>query len=100
MNEELAPGHDVVMYWNVGAIPLASLELAYESLPKGGMVLIEGRFGDGPDRSLNRLTRRLTLVHPESGTRQETIANAKSAGFRRVRRERLGDVGWVIVGHK
>jgi acetylserotonin N-methyltransferase len=100
MNEEIAPGHDVVLYWNVGAIPLVSLELAHESLPKGGMVVIEGSFGDRPARSLNRLTRRLTLVYPESGTRRETIAHAKAAGFRRVRRERIADMAWVIVGHK
>lgn len=100
MSVEIAPGYDVIMYWNVGAIPLASLELAYRSLPEGGMVLIEGPFGDRPDRSVNRLTRRLMLVYPESGTRRETEADAKAAGFTRVERVRLKGAGWVIVGHK
>lgn len=100
MNEEIAPGHDVVMYWNVGAIPPRSLELAHRALPEGGMVLIEGPFGDSPGPSLNRLTRKLTLVHPESATREETIASAEAAGFTRVERRRIEGAGWVIVGHR
>ncbi|MHC4860860.1 MAG: methyltransferase, partial [Planctomycetota bacterium] len=100
MNQEIAPGYDVIMYWNVGAIPLESLKLAYGSLPKGGMVLIEGNFGGKPDRSLNRLTRRLTLVYPDCSTRQETVSNAREAGFIRVSRIRIKDTAWVIAGHK
>ena len=65
-----------------------------------GMVLIEGPFGDKADRSLNRLTRQLTLIYPDSGTRPETVANVRAAGFIRVRRVRIEDTAWVIVGHK
>jgi acetylserotonin N-methyltransferase len=100
MNEEIAAGYDVVMYWNVGAIRPESLRLAYESLPEGGMVLIEGTFGDRPNRSLNRLTRQLTLIYPDCSTRDETIANARRAGFRRVERERIEGLAWMVVGHK
>jgi acetylserotonin N-methyltransferase len=100
MNEEIAPGYDVIMYWNVGAITLRSLELAYRSLPRGGMVMIEGPFGDRAGRSLNRLTRKLTLVYPEPATRRETLADMRAAGFKRVRRRRIEKTAWVIVGHR
>jgi acetylserotonin N-methyltransferase len=100
MTKEIAPGYDVIMYWNIGAIPPKSLKLAYRALPRGGMVLIQGSFSGKKDASLGRLTRQLTLVYPEYYTWQETVANARAAGFVRVKRRRIKDTGWVIVGYK
>jgi hypothetical protein len=99
MTQEIAPGYDVIMYWDVGA-PLKSLKLAYRVLPKGGMVLISLASGGQVDRSLNLLTRKLTLVYPDHDAWQETIAKTKAAGFKRVKRIRIKDTAWVVTGYK
>jgi tRNA A58 N-methylase Trm61 len=99
MTQKIAPGYDVIMYWDVGA-PLKSLKLAYRALPKGGMVLISLASGGKVDRSVNLLTRKLTLVYPDHDTWQETIAKTKVAGFKRVKRTRIKDTAWVVTGYK
>jgi tRNA A58 N-methylase Trm61 len=99
MTQEIAPGYDVIMYWDVGA-PLKSLKLAYRALPKGGMVLISLASGGKVDRSVNLLTRKLTLVYPDHDTWQETIAKTRAAGFKRVKRIRIKDTAWVVTGYK
>jgi len=99
MTQKIATGYDVIMYWDVGA-PLKSLKLAYRALPKGGMLLISLASGGKVDRSVNLLTRKLTLVYPDHDTWQETIAKTKAAGFKRVKRIRIKDTAWVIIGYK
>jgi tRNA A58 N-methylase Trm61 len=99
MTQKIASGYDVIMYWDVGA-PLKSLKLAYRALPKGGMVLISLASGGKVDRSVNLLTRKLTLVYPDHDTWQETIAKTKAAGFKRVKRIRIKDTAWVVTGYK
>ncbi len=99
MTQEIAPGYDVIMYWDVGA-PLKSLKLAYRALPKGGMVLVSLASGGKVNRSVNLLTRKLTLVYPDHDTWQETIAKLKAAGFKRVKRIRIRDTAWVVTGYK
>lgn len=100
MDKEIAPGYDVVMYWNIGAISLKSLKLAFRAMPKGGMLVIQGGFSGRDDRSVNLLTRKLTLVYPDRISWQETVARAKAAGFRKVRRRYIKDTAWVVVGFK
>ena len=100
MNKEIAAGYDVIMYWDVGAIPLKSLKLAYRALPKDGMLLMSCASGGMVDRSVNLLTRKLTLVYPDHDTWQEAIAKTKAAGFKRVKRTRIKDTAWVVIGYK
>jgi cyclopropane fatty-acyl-phospholipid synthase-like methyltransferase len=100
MTREIAPGYDVIMFWDIGAIPPRSYKLAYRALPEGGMLLISGCFRDTVDRSVNLLTRRLTLVYPRHDTIQETIEYVKAAGFSHVKRVRIKDTARVVMGHK
>ena len=100
MTREIAPGYDVILFWDIGAIPQRSFALAYRALPRGGLVLVGGCFGDAVDRSLNLLTRELTLVYPDHDTVQQTVAKLKAAGFSRVRRTRIKDAGRVVIGNK
>ena len=100
MTREIAPGYDVIMFWDIGIIPPKSYTLAYRALPEGGMLLVGGCFGDGADRSVNLLTRRLTLVYPDHDTIRETVEKVKAAGFSRVKRVRIKDTARVIIGHK
>jgi len=99
MTKEIAAGYDVIMYWDVGAIPLKSLKLAYRALPKGGMLLISCASGK-EDQSVNLLTRRLSLIYPDHDSWQDTVATARAAGFSRVRRHRIKDTAWVVTAYK
>jgi tRNA A58 N-methylase Trm61 len=100
MTEEIAAGYDVIMYWDVGAIPLKSLKLSYQVLPNGGMLLMSCASRGRVDSSVNLLTRKLTLVYPDHDIWQDAIARTKAAGFKRVKRTRIKDTAWVITGYK
>lgn len=100
MTEEIAAGYDVVMFWDIGAVPTVSLNLAYRALPSGGLLLIGGCFSGKEELSLNLLTRRLTLVYPDHDSWQTTVTKVKAAGFGRVRRQRIKDTAWIITGRK
>lgn len=93
-------GFDVMMFWDVGAIPLKSIKLAYRSLPRDGLLIIGGCFTGKEDRSINLLTRELTLVYPPHLSWQETVANVKAACFAEVKRQRVKDTAWIIRGYK
>jgi len=78
MDKEIASGYDVVMYWDMGIISVKSLKLAYQALPPGGMLLIGGCFSDKEDRSVNLLTRKLTLTYPDHASRQATVVRRQT----------------------
>lgn len=100
MTKEIAAGYDVIMYWDVGAIPLKSLKLSYQVLPKGGMILMSCASRSRVDSSVNLLTRKLTLVYPDHDIWQEAVAKTKAAGFKRVKRVWIKDTAWVVTGCK
>jgi hypothetical protein len=52
------------------------------------------------DSSVNLLMRELTLVYADHDIWQGAVARTKAAGFKRVKRTRIKDAVWVIVGHK
>ncbi|MFH1314000.1 MAG: hypothetical protein ABIJ00_12355, partial [Candidatus Eisenbacteria bacterium] len=97
---EIAPGYDVIMYWDIGVIPPRSFKLAYRALPEGGMLLVGGCFGDRAERSVNLLTRKLTMVYPDHETIREAVENVTAAGFSRVKRVWIKDTARVVMGHK
>jgi O-methyltransferase domain/Dimerisation domain len=100
MTKEVARGYDVIMFWDIESIPRPSFELAYRALPQHGMLLIGGCFGDRVDRSVNLLTRRLTMVYPDHDTIRETVEKARAAGFSRVKRVRIKDSARAVIGYK
>lgn len=100
MCREIPSGYDVVMYWDLGAVPERSLKLAYRAMPEGGLLVIGGALSGRENRSINHLARRLTLFYPEHFSWQRTVANIRAAGFTHVRRRRVTDGTWVITAHK
>ena len=100
MTKELATGYDVIMYWDVGSVPLQSFKLAHSALPPGGMLLVGGCFSDHEERSLNLLTRKLSLIYPDHDSLIETASKLRTAGFPRSRRRRIEGVGWVVTAHR
>ena len=65
-----------------------------------GAARIQAASGGKVDRSVNLLTRKLTLVYPDHDIWQEAIAKTKAAGFKRVKRVRIRGTAWVVIGYK
>ncbi len=95
-------GYDVVMFCDVGAMPMAMLRHAYHSLPPRGLVVLVDRyFSDDGTEPLDRLLEYFASSSSFGlATRRDMVQLLKACGFRQVKAARILQDVWCITGAK
>jgi predicted O-methyltransferase YrrM len=97
MNKSIPRGYDVIMFWNIGYVDNRVIQMAYDRLPDGGLIVkdyIPPPKSKAP--SPNRFIKEYLSVRPKQQTRLEIINSFKKASFKSVRSRRIGpDIGLV-----
>lgn len=101
IRQALPGGYDVVLVCDIGAVPAALLENAYQCLPAGGLLVLVDRFlsNDGT-KPLDRLVAHFTGSSFGLATRGEMVQAVKSCGFRAVKARKIQPDLWLITGRK
>lgn len=101
IRKPLPPGHDVVMFCDIGPVSAPMLENAYRSLPRRGMVVLVDRYLN--DSGLDPLDRLLAFFVTSGfglATRKEMVQAVRSANFSSIRTAKIDRDTWVITGKK
>jgi cyclopropane fatty-acyl-phospholipid synthase-like methyltransferase len=99
MNSVIPSGFDVIMFWQIGHIEARTMKMAYESLPDGGMVVLDcppssKRRTPSPDKFLHEYM----SVRPRGQGKPEKMSSLKTAGFESVKYRPIGQGLGVITG--
>ncbi len=101
MNERIPSGFDVMLFWDIGRIDARVMKMAYDNLPRGGMIV---RSCPRPSRSKvvspSRFLHQYASVRPEGQSKASKLDGLKSAGFSKPRYRSIGQGYGVISGHK
>jgi cyclopropane fatty-acyl-phospholipid synthase-like methyltransferase len=101
INRRLPHGYDVIMFCDVGTLDTDLLKRAYDSLPPGGMVVLEDRyFSKDRTEPLDRLLYCFTGHSFGLDTRDEMVARLKSAGFKAIKQQRIHKDVWMLKAKK
>ncbi len=101
MNKAIPGGFDVIMFWDIGHIDTRVMKMAYESLPKGGMVVLSCPPSSRSKKpSPGRFPYEYLSVRPRGQTRLSKMNSLKTAGFRTVKYRPIGQGLGMITGHK
>lgn len=101
MNRPFPKGFDVIMFCDIGLIKTSLLTKAFKSLPTGGLVVLVDEFAsDDGTEPLNRLMMQIRSKEPWIKTRAQVVDDLKSVGFRSVKKTRLHNELWLILGQK
>jgi|GEM_PF-631579 len=100
MTKEIPTGYDVVMFCDA-EIGGGTLKLAYDSLPKGGLVvLVEDFSSDNWTVPLYRLMWQLRSSSFWLKSRRQMAAMLREIGFTAIRSRRIYRDTWMIAGRK
>jgi hypothetical protein len=101
MNKSIPGGFDVIMFWDIGHIDTYVMKMAYESLTRGGMIVLSYPPSSKPNTpSPGRFFHEYISVRPRMQTRPSKMNSLKTAGFRSVKYRSIGRELGMITGRK
>jgi hypothetical protein len=101
MTKRIPTGYDVVMFCDAEIGDGSTLKLAYDSLPKGGLVVLVEDFSSGDwTVPLYRLMWQLRSNTFWLKSKQQMVTMLRESGFRRVKSRRIYKDTWLITGGK
>ncbi len=101
IRDPLPPGHDVVMFCDVGVLPARRLRQAFHALPPGGLVVLADRyFSEDGTEPLDRLVHQLLHTSFPAATHREMAGAQRSCGFVKVVARNVYRDVWFLTGVK
>jgi hypothetical protein len=101
MNAAIPSGFDAVMFWGIGHIEARVMRMTYESLPKGGMVVLSCHPSPKPGAPApNRFLHEYLSVRPPGQSKPYMLSALETAGFEAVSYRSIGRGLGMITGLK
>jgi hypothetical protein len=100
-NKYIPDGYDVMMYCDAEIGDGTTLSLAYDGLPRGGLIaLVEDFSSDDYTVPLYRLMWQLRSNSFWLKNRQRMVTMLQKIGFRSIKSRRIYEDTWMITGRK
>jgi hypothetical protein len=101
MNKKIPSGFDVIMFWEIGQIDTRVMKMAYEKLPRGGMIVRSCRVATISKKlSPTRFLFSYLSVRPKGQKKKEKMQSLREAGFKSLKYRSIGHGLGLITGYK
>jgi SAM-dependent methyltransferase len=101
IHKRLPTGYDVIMLCDIGPVHSNLLKMVYQSLPHHGLIVLVDRFfSEDRTEPLDRLLTQFLTSPFGTQTRQQVISELRLTGFKAMKRRRIYQDIWSIMGLK